>query len=129
MLGRPLQILRGEIDTPPPMSTPIAPPPPLGRSWQLTLYELAGGLRARNDYALATPVAAPAPRGPADSPLVVAHGPELRDVVVLDPRTGDPLRRVRLPDDAAPGGVFGTVIDDSPVAGTLLGAPLRVVVF
>jgi hypothetical protein len=129
MLGRPLQILRGEIDTPPPMSTPIAPPPPLGRSWQLTLYELAGGLRARNDYALAAPVAAPAPRGPAGSPLVVAHGPELRDVVVLDPRTGDPLRRVRLPDDAAPGAVFGTVVDGSPVAGTLLGAPLRVVVF
>src|SRR5204862_552642 len=40
LLRRPLQILHAEIDTPPPMSTPIQPPPPLGDSWQLTLYEL-----------------------------------------------------------------------------------------
>ena len=129
MLRRPLQILRGEIDTPAPMSTPIPPPPPLGDSWQLTVYELTGGLRARNDYALSAPVAAPAARGPAGSPLVVAHGPGLRDVVVIDPRQGDPVRRVRLPDDAPPGAVFGTVVDGSPVAGTLLASPLRVVLF
>ena len=129
LLRRPLQILHGEINTPPPMSTPIIPPPPLGDSWQLTLYELAGGLRARNDYALAAPVASPAARGPAGSPLVVAYGPGLREVVVLDPRTGDPLRRVRLPDDAPPGAVFGTVVDGSPVAGAVLAAPLRVVLF
>jgi len=129
LLRRPLQILHGEITPPPPMATPIAPPPPLGDAWQLTLYELSGGLRARNDYALAAPVAPPAPRGPAGSPLVVSHGAGLRDVVVLDPRTGAPLRRVHLPDDAAPGAVFGTVVDGSPVAGALLAAPLRVVLF
>jgi hypothetical protein len=111
------------------MSTPIAPPPPLGDSWQLTLYELAGGLRARNDYALPPPVAPPAVRGPPGSPLVVAYGPGLHEVVVLDPRTGDPLRRVHLPDNAPPGAVFGTVVDGSPVAGTLLASPLSVVLF
>jgi hypothetical protein len=129
LLRRPLQILRGEIDTPPPMATPIAVPPPRGTSWQVTLYELTGGLRVRNDYALAMPVEPPAPRGPAGSPLVVAYGPGLREVVVLDPRTGDPLRRVRLPDEVPPGAVFGTVVDGSPVAGALLGSPLRVVLF
>ena len=129
LLRRPLQILHGEVNTPPPMSTPITPPAPLGDSWQLTLYELAGGLRVRNDYALAAPVAPPAVRGPPGSPLVVAYGPGLHEVVVLDPRTGDPLRRVRLPDEAPPGAVFGTIVDGSPVAGTLLAAPLRVVLF
>jgi hypothetical protein len=129
LLRRPLQILRGEINTPPPMSTPISPPPSLGDSWQLTLYELTGGLRVRNDYALAAPVAPPAARGPPGSPLVVAYGARLHEVVVLDPRTGDPLRRVRLPDDAPSGAVFGTVVDGSPVAGTLLASPLRVVLF
>jgi hypothetical protein len=49
--------------------------------------------------------------------------------VVLDPRTGDPLRRVRLPDDVPPGAVFGTVVAGSPVAGALLAAPLRIVLF
>jgi hypothetical protein len=129
LLRRPLQIARLEIDTPPPMSTPIAPSPPRGDSWQLTLYELTGGVRARNDYALPRPIAAPAIRGPAGSPLVIAYGPGLREVLVLDPRTGDPLRRVELPGDAAPGAVFGTVVDGSPVAGVVLGAPLRVVLF
>jgi hypothetical protein len=129
LLRRPLQILHGEIDTPPPMSTPITPPPSLGDSWQLTIYELGGGLRVRNDYALPAPVAPPAPRGPAGSPLVVTCGPGFGEVVVLDPRTGDPLRRVRLPDSAAPGTVFGTIVAGSPVAGVLLASPLRVVVF
>lgn len=128
LLRRPLQILRAEIDTPPPMSTPIKPPPPLGDSWQLTLYELDGGLRARNDYALAAPVA-PVRRGAPGSPLVVVYGAEQREICVLDPRTGDPLRRVALPDDAAPGQVFGTVVDGAPVAGALLASPLRVVLF
>ena len=129
LLRRPLQILRAEIDTPPPMSTPIAAPPPLGDSWQLALYELGGGLRARNDYALAAPVSPPVPRGPPGSPLVVVYGPGQREVCVFDPRTGDPLRRVALPDDAPAEGVFATVVGGAPVAGALLGSPLRVVVF
>jgi hypothetical protein len=129
LLRRPLQILRVEITTPPPMSTPIKPPPPLGDSWQLTLYELSGGLRARNDYAFAGPVAPPAARGPPGSPLVVAYGPGLHEVAVLDPRTGDPVRRVRLPDEAPAGAVFASVVAGSPVAGTLLASPLRIVLF
>jgi hypothetical protein len=128
LLRRPLQILRAEIDTPPPMSTPIKPVPPLGDSWQLALYELGGGLRARNDYALAAPVA-PVPRGAPGSPLVVVYGADQREICVLDPRTGDPLRRVALPEDAASGQVFATVVDGAPVAGALLGSPLRVVLF
>jgi len=127
LLRRPLQILRAEINTPAPMSTPVKPAPALGDSWQLTLYELGGGLRARNDYALAAPIA-PRPRGPG-SPLVVVYGPDQRELCVLDPRTGDPLRRVALPDDAAPGQVFATTVDGAPVAGALLGSPLRVVLF
>ncbi len=128
LLRRPLQILRAEIDTPPPMSTPIKPAPPLGDSWQLTLYALDGGLRARNDYALAAPVA-PARRGAPGSPLVVVYGADQREICVLDPRTGDPLRRVALPDDAAPGQLFATVVEGAPVAGALLASPLRVVLF
>jgi hypothetical protein len=128
LLRRPLQILRAEIDTPPPISTPIKPVPPLGDSWQLTLYELDGGLRARSDYALAAPVA-PARRGAPGSPLAVVYGADQREICVLDPRTGDPLRRVALPDDAAPGQVFVTVVDGAPVAGALLASPLRVVLF
>jgi hypothetical protein len=128
LLRRPLQILRAEIDTPPPMSTPIKPSPPLGDSWQLTLYALDGGLRARNDYALTAPVA-PVRRTSPGSPLIVVSGADQREISVLDPRSGDPLRRVALPDDAAPGQVFATMVDGAPVAGALLASPLRVVLF
>ncbi|HEY5933420.1 MAG TPA: hypothetical protein VIU61_02220, partial [Kofleriaceae bacterium] len=79
-----------------------------------------------NDYALAAPIAPATARGPAGSPLVVAYGVGLREVLVLDPRTGDPVKRVRLPDG---GHVFGTIVDGTPVAGALLPAPLRAVVF
>jgi hypothetical protein len=112
---------------PPPIATPWPPPPPMADSWQYTLYELSGGLRARNDYALAPPVAPAAARGPGDSPLVVAYGPGLRELIVIDPRRGDPLRRVRLPDEASP--VFSTMIDGKPVVGVVLAKPLRLVLF
>jgi hypothetical protein len=59
----------------------------------------------------------------------VVYGPGQREVCVFDPRTGDPLRRVALPDDAPAEGVFSTVVGGAPVAGALLGSPLRVVVF
>jgi hypothetical protein len=114
---------------PPPIWTPIPSPPPLGPSWQYTLYELTGGLRARNDYALDPPIVPAAVRGPQGSPLVVTYGHAMQDVLVLDPRTGDPVRHVRLPEDAPPGFVFGTVVDGSPVAGVVLALPLRVVLF
>jgi hypothetical protein len=105
--------------------TPIPSPPPLGDSWQYTLFELTGGVRARNDYALVRPIEPSDVRGPAGSPLVVAHD-AARQVLVLDPRNGDPLRRVALP---SPGLVFGTIVDGTPVAGAVLASPLRVVMF
>lgn len=113
----------------PPMSVPVQPPPSLGPSWQYTLYELAGGLRARNDYAIAGPIAPVLARGPTGSPLVVAHGPALHEVLVLDPRNGDPLRQITLPEDAPSGVVFSTIVDGTPVAGTVLARPLRIVLF
>jgi hypothetical protein len=116
-------------DDQPPLWTPIPPPPSLGDSFQVTLYELTGGLRARNDYALFPPIVPAFARGPAGSPLVVASGEGLREVLVLDPRNGAPLRRVQLPEDAATRLVFGTVVDGTPVAGALLPSPLRAVLF
>ena len=113
---------------PPTLWVPFPAPPPLGDSWQLTFYDLGGGLRARNDYALPDHVVPSTVRGPAGSPLVVAYGPGLREVLVLDPRTGDPVRRVRLPEGAN-GHVFATIIEGTPVAGAMLAAPLRAVVF
>lgn len=113
----------------PPMSVPVQPPPSLGPSWQYTLYELAGGLRARNDYAIDGPIAPVLARGPTGSPLVVAHGRGLHEVLVLDPRTGDPVRQITLPEDAPSGVVFATIVDGTPVAGTVLAQPLRIVLF
>ena len=72
------------------------------------------------------PIAPTTVRGPSGSPLVVTYGPQMREALVLDPRTGDPLRRIALPET---GLVFGTIVDGTPVAGVVLGAPLRVVVF
>jgi outer membrane protein assembly factor BamB len=108
--------------------TPIPPPPALGDSVQVTLYEPTGGLRARNDYGLGTGAGASVARarGPAGSPIVVYVG---RDILSIDPRTGDPIRRVLLPEDAPIGLVFGTIVDGTPVAGAVLATPLRIVLF
>ncbi len=113
---------------PPTLPTTWPAPPPMRASWQYTLYELTGALRVRNDYALAEPIT-PAPARSANAPLVVQSGPSLREVLVLDPERGDPLRRVRLPESAAPGMAFSTIVDGKPVVGTLLANPLRVVLF
>ena len=126
--GRPPPPLDDPDALAPKLWTPIPPPPPLGDSWQYTLYELTGAVRARNDYAIMGAVAVARARGPAGSPLVVAYG-DGREVIVLDPRTGDPLRRVALPIDAPAGVVFSTIVDGSPVAGTVLASPLRIVLF
>ena len=95
--------------------------PAMPASWELSIYELTGGLRARNDYPLTGPIT-PALRT-AGAPLVYRAG---RDVLVIDPRTGDPLRRVTLPEEAP---VFSTIVDGKPLVGTILAAPLRAVVF
>ena len=68
-------------------------------------------------------------RGPEGSPLVITYGPEPGAVLVLDPRTGDPLRRISLPNDAPRGSVFSTIVDGQPVAGAVLAQPLRIVLF
>jgi hypothetical protein len=115
-------------DAPPRLPTPWPPPRPLRASWQLTLYEVTGGLRARNDYALEEPIT-PARARTTGAPIVVESGPEQRDVLVVEPVGGDPLRRARTPEDAVPGLAFSTVIDGQPVVGTLLANPLRVVLF
>jgi hypothetical protein len=112
-------------ENPPPIGVPWTVPPPGPAAWQVTLYEPAGGLRARNDYALAAPVKAAA-RGPAGSPLVALYGPALREALVIDAHRGDPVRRVQLADE---GRAFATVVDGKPVAGVVLANPLRVVLF
>jgi hypothetical protein len=110
---------------PPPFSKPVAMPPPIGISWQLSLYDLAGGLRVRNDYGLKPPVELSPLRGATGSPLVVRHA--VRELVVIDPVRGDPARCVQLPEKN--GIAFSTVVDGRPVAGAVLAAPLRVVLF
>jgi hypothetical protein len=123
--GRPLP--PRDLETLPPLLwTPLPVPVPLGDSWQYAIYELGGGLRARNDYALFGQVVPAEARGPAGSPLVVASGPGHAEILVLDPRTGDPLKRVRL---SGTGFVFGTVLDGTPVAGAIVANPLRAVLF
>jgi outer membrane protein assembly factor BamB len=122
---------------PPRLPKPWPAPPPMAASWQLTVYELSGALRARNDYALdraVTPDAVRgspplAARGPGDSPIVVPHGRGWRELLVIEPRTGDPVRRVQLPEDAASGTAFSTMVDGRPVVGAMLANPLRAVVF
>lgn len=109
----------------PPIAVPWTVPPPGPPAWQLTLYDPAGGLRARNDYALAPPIQA-APRGAPGSPLVALYGPGLREALVIDSRRGDPVRRVQIADD---GHAFATVVDGKPTAGIVLANPLRIVLF
>jgi hypothetical protein len=121
-------IMPSEVDLPP-IAKPWQVPSSLAPSWQLSVYQLDGSVRTRNDYALVAPIAPAAARGPGTSPVVVESGPGLREAMVIDVRSGDPLRRMRLPDDAAPGLAFSTIVDGKPYTGTILAAPLRVVLF
>ena len=116
-----------DLEAAPAIATPWPPPPPMVASWQLVMFELAGGVRARDDYALASPIAVGERRGP--SPFVVVYGPRPRHVLVIDPEHGDPLRRLELPQDAPDDVAFSTIVDGWPVAGTILADPLRVVMF
>lgn len=136
---RPLRVLQPILKKPPAdedperprMWTPIPAPPPLGDSLQVTIFELTGGVRTRNDYGLIDGLLA-STRGPAGSPVVLFAEPaadRASDVLAIDPRTGDPLRRVQLPSDAPVTLVFGTIVDGTPVAGAVLQSPLRVVLF
>jgi len=105
--------------TPPSIATPMPLPPIVGQAFHLTLFDLAGSVRARNEYALrdATLVGVRS----AGAPLVVAHA---EGALVLDAHTGDPLAQVPLLDGAR---VFSTVVDGKPFVGAVVGAPLRIV--
>ena len=102
------------------MSVPIVPPAPLGDSHQLALFELHGGLRTRNDYALGGGIA---PRL-AGAPVAIASG---REVLVIETHRGDPVAHILLPERASL--VFSTVVNGVPVAGALLADPLGFVLF
>jgi hypothetical protein len=121
---KPREAPLGDQDTPPRLMTPVAPPPNLAASVQLTLYAHDGSLRARNDYAIPLPATAGARY--ASAPIVVMGGDQL---LVVDPVHGDPLRRIHLPADALPGTAFSTVLDAGPVVGVLAANPMRVVLF
>lgn len=115
-------------EAPPTLPKPWPAPVGMRPSWQYTLYEVTGALRARNDFALLDPITPVGERLRA-APLLVQSGPGQREVLVLDPTRGDPLRRVRVPESSAPGITFSTVVDGKPVVGTMLANPLRVVLF
>jgi hypothetical protein len=99
----------------PPMSVPITPPPPLGDSLQLVLFDLHGGVRARDDYAIGSRLA---PRA-AGAPLALVGN---RELLVVEPHRGDPLLRLTLPERA--GLAFTTVVDGAPTIGVVLADPL-----
>jgi hypothetical protein len=114
-------------ENPAPIGTPWPVPPQLGpEAWQLTLYELSGALRARNDYSVDGAVLG-APRGPLGSPIVVPFG-RRDEALVIDAARGDPVRRVHLAVGES-GAWFATVVDGKPVAGVVLANPLRLVLF
>lgn len=114
----------------PKLWTPIAPPPVVGAGQQLTIYEPTGGVRVRAEYDLGQGVkgARWQPRGPSGSEiLLVGDAPDGPDtLLVIDPRTGDPTRRVTVGDDAV---VFATIVEGSPVTGAVVAKPLRVILF
>ncbi len=129
-LRRVVRRVLAPLDDPerPKLWTPIPAPPPAGASTQVTLHALDGGVRARNDYALIDATIAPH-RYADTSPLVLVE-PGAADgqrALVLDPRRGDPLRRVVLPGETR--AVLSTTIDGTPVVAGILERPLRLLVF
>jgi hypothetical protein len=129
--AKPAEDFDESLGPPPRLARDIWPDPgPLPASGQLTLYDLTGAYRARNDYApLNGSAITPAHARSAKAPLVLQSTPFGRDVLVVEPEHGDPVRRVQLPDDTAPGTAFSTMVDGKPVVGVLLANPLRVVMF
>ncbi len=111
-----------EIESPPPFTAlPWPAPPATPASVQLTWFDPTGGVRARDDYALGPASVVATARGPAGSPIVVADG---IDLLALDAVRGDPIGRAAFPIAGAP---FATVVDGRPIAGAIVGAPLRLV--
>ncbi|NVB81698.1 MAG: hypothetical protein HOV81_25105 [Kofleriaceae bacterium] len=113
-------------DGPPRLPQTWRTPTDLPASWQLTIYDVDGALRTRNDYALAQPIT-PGRARRAGAPLVVQSGPGLMSVLVIDPERGDPLRQIELSEPSST--TFSTVVDGKPVTGAMLANPLRAVLF
>ena len=109
--------------------TPRPLPTPLGQAWHLALYEPSGEFRVRNEYPIFPPISPSRLRASGTAPLVVVSGPEQREALVIDPRTGDPLRRATLSVDATPAITGGLLIHDRPVAFAVYARPLRVALF
>ncbi|HLL24319.1 MAG TPA: hypothetical protein VK427_19445, partial [Kofleriaceae bacterium] len=80
------------------------------------------------DYAVLSAGARSSGAGPAGSMIIAGPGTE-REVLLIEPMRGDPRRRVQLPDEGVLGPTFSTIVDGRPIAGTVLHAPLRVVIF
>ena len=120
---------RRRTTVPPPMSTPWPPPPPIGDSWQLTrsTSSPAGYARATTTRSRA-PIAPARPRARRAARSSSRTAPACARCSCIDPRTGDPLRRVAPARRRAPD-VFATIVDGKPVAGVVLAQPLRVVLF
>lgn len=120
--GKPEIYVPTDLEAAPAIATPWPPPPRMPASWELTIYDRAGGVRARNDYAWLEGVAG---LRMGTAPFVYTAGAE---ALVIDSVRGDPLRRVRLAAPAA-GDAFSTIVDGRAVVGMILAGPLRLVVF
>ncbi|CAN5204612.1 hypothetical protein BH11MYX1_BH11MYX1_49010 [soil metagenome] len=111
-----------DLEAAPAIATPWPPPPPLPASWELTVYDQAGGVRTRNDYAFS----GVAGLRVGAAPFVYTAGQE---ALVIDSARGDPLRRVRFSGETAIGRAFSTIVDGRAIVGMILAGPLRLVVF
>ena len=120
--ARPEVYVPTDLEAAPAIATPWPAPPPLPASWELTVYDQGGGVRARNDYAFDG--RAGVREGTA--PFVYTSGQE---ALVIDSVRGDPLRRVTLPASSATGRAFSTIVDGRAIVGMILAGPLRLVVF
>lgn len=121
---RPPQPQPAQITPPAPMSNPDPPRAVIDTAWQLAVIAPDGGVIARDDYRLPRPVMT-GPRGPG-APVVALYGGGYREAIVVDARTGDPLRRTRLPDTAPLYTAFATRVDGAPIVGVVLSSPLRI---
>jgi hypothetical protein len=129
--AKPAEDFDESLGPPPRLARDVWPDPgPLPASLQVTLYDVSGVYRARNDYysPLSGSALTPVHARSAKAPLVLRATP-FSEVLVVEPEHGDPVQRVQLPDDTAPGTAFSTVVDGKPVVGVLLANPLRVVMF
>jgi hypothetical protein len=96
--------------------------------WAVRAFD-AGGERFRVAVVADPPFELATNRTPgAATPLVIVHG-AARQAVILDPSSGAVIDHVALPERAAPGTVFATVVDGQPVTGTLVLGPLAALTF